>query len=60
MPEAKKQSAFNKAMRYNNKWLVEYAKIMCSLSNKGRLKVYRKLAALLRNRFSLMNALDMI
>ena len=60
MPEAKKQSAFNKAMRYNNEWLVEYAKIMCSLSNKGRLKVYRKLAALLRNRFSLMNALDMI
>ncbi len=60
MPEIKKQSAFNRAMRNNNEWLVSYAKIMCSLSNKGRLKIYRKLAALLRNRFSLMNALDMI
>ncbi len=60
MPEIKKQSAFNKAMRNNNQWLLTYAKIMCNLSNKKRLKVYRKLAALLRNRFSLMNALDMI
>ena len=60
MPEIKKQSAFNRAMRNNNEWLVSYAKIMCSLSNTARLKIYRKLAALLRNRFSLMNALDMI
>lgn len=60
MPEVKKQSAFNKAMRSNNQWLLTYAKIMCNLSNKKRLKVYRKLAALLRNRFSLMNALDMV
>ena len=60
MPEIKKQSAFNKAMRNNNKWLLTYAKIVCSLSNKKRLKIYRKLSALLRNRFSLMNSLDMI
>ena len=60
MPEVKKQSAFNKAMRNSNQWLMSYAKIMCSLSNKSRLKRYSKLAALLRNRFSLMNALDMI
>lgn len=60
MPEVKKQSAFNKAMRSNNKWLLTYAKIICNLSNKKRLKIYRKLSALLRNRFSLMNALDMI
>lgn len=60
MPEIKKQSAFNKAMRNNNQWLMSYAKIVCSMSNKNRLKIYRKLAALLRNRFSLMNALDMI
>jgi len=60
MPVAKKQSAFNKAMRNTNKWELYYAKAMCALSNKGRLKIYRKLAALLRNRFSLMNALDMI
>ena len=60
MPEIKKQSAFNKAMRNTNQWLLTYAKIMCNLSNKKRLKIYRKLAALLRNRFSLMNALDMV
>ena len=30
------------------------------MSGKRRLKIYRKLAALLRNRFSLMNSLDMI
>ena len=60
MPEIKKQSAFNKAMRNTNQWLLTYAKIMCNLSNQKRLKIYRKLAALLRNRFSLMNALDMV
>ena len=60
MPEVKKQSAFNKAMQNSNDWVLTYAKIMCNLSNKNRLKIYRKLAALLRNRFSLMNALDMI
>lgn len=60
MPEIKKQNAFNKAMQNSNDWILTYAKIMCNLSNKGRLKIYRKLAALLRNRFSLMNALDMI
>lgn len=60
MPEIKKQSAFSKAMQNSNDWILTYAKIMCNLSNKGRLKIYRKLAALLRNRFSLMNSLDMI
>lgn len=60
MPEIKKQSAFAKAIKNNNNWLVTYSKVMCNLSNKARLKVYRKLAALLRNRFSLMNALEMI
>ena len=60
MPDVKRVSAFNRAMTNSNKWSLTYAKIMCNLSNKGRLKVYRKLAALLRNRFSLMNSLDMI
>lgn len=60
MPEVRKQSPFNKAMRNNNQWLLFYAKIMCSMSNTKRLKIYRKLAALLRNRFSLMNSLEMI
>ena len=39
---------------------VYYARIICNLSNSGRLKIYRKLASLLRNRFSLMDALDML
>ena len=60
MPEIKKRNAFTKAMSNSNNWMATYAKFMCNLSNKSRLKVYRKLAALLRNRFSLMNALDMI
>lgn len=60
MPEIKKQNAFDKAMAQTNKWIVGYAKLMCNLSNSRRLKLYRKLAALLRNRFSLMNSLDMI
>ena len=60
MPKVERKSAFNRAMKTTNKWMLAYARFMCNLSNKGRLKVYRKLAALLRNRFSLMNALDMI
>ncbi len=60
MPEMKKRSAFDRAMTRTNGWAMTYAKIISNLSNKRRLKVYRKLAALLRNRFSLMNALDMI
>lgn len=60
MPEIKKRSAFARAMTHQNSWQQTYAKFMCNFSNKGRLKIYRKLAALLRNRFSLMNALDMI
>ena len=60
MPEIKKKSAFSRAMKNSNHWLLTYAKFISNLSNKKRLKIYRKLAALLRNRFSLMNALDMI
>ena len=37
-----------------------YAMIICRLSNGARLKIYRKLISLLRNRFSLMDALDRI
>ena len=61
MPEIQKQNAFSKAMKTStNKYIAGFAKIVCSLSNKKRLKIYRKLAALLRNRFSLMNALEMV
>ena len=37
-----------------------YAMIVCRMSNGARLKIYRKLISLLRNRFSLMDALDRI
>ena len=37
-----------------------YAMIICRMSNGTRLKIYRKLISLLRNRFSLMDALDRI
>ena len=37
-----------------------YAMIICRMSNGARLKIYRKLISLLRNRFSLMDALDRI
>ena len=37
-----------------------YAKMIVQFSNKTRLKLYRKIASLMRNRFSLMDALDML
>ncbi len=60
MPQIEKKSAFNRAMGTTNKWMLTYAKFICNMSNKRRLQIYRKLASLLRNRFSLMNSLDMI
>ncbi len=55
-----KKTQFNKAMRSLNSIEVYYAKIICNFSNEARLKIFRKLAALMRNRFSLMDALDML
>lgn len=49
-----------KAMRQLNSIEVYYAKLICNFSNQTRLKIYRKIASLMRNRFSLMNALDML
>ena len=60
MAEKKKSTSFNKAMRSLNSIEVYYAKMICNFSNEARLKIYRKLAALMRNRFSLMDALDML
>lgn len=60
MEERKRKSSLEKAMKSLSTVEVYYAKIICRLSNATRLKLYRKLASLLRNRFSLMNALDMI
>ncbi len=39
---------------------IKYAQIICLFSNKTRLKIYRKLASLMANRFSLMDALDLL
>lgn len=37
-----------------------YAKMIIQFSNKTRLKLYRKIASLMKNRFSLMDALEML
>ncbi len=62
MAKAKnKQSAqMKKALRSVAAAEVYYAKILCSMSGKARLKIYRKLSSLLRNRFSLMDALERV
>lgn len=39
---------------------IKYAQIICLCSNKTRLKMYRKLASLMANRFSLMDALELL
>ena len=39
---------------------IKYAQIICLCSNKTRLKIYRKLASLMANRFSLMDALELL
>ena len=50
----------NKAIQKLNAIEVAYAKIICNMSGGARLKIYRKIASLMSNRFSLMNALDML
>jgi len=55
-----KRSRFNQAIESLGSIEVYYAKLVCNFSNKSRLKIYRKIASLLRNRFSLMDALDML
>ena len=59
--QKKRQTAsLAKAMRQLNTIEVYYAKMICQFSNDTRLKIYRKLASLMRNRFSLMDALDLL
>ena len=58
--QPKNKTRFNKAMKSLGVIEVYYAKIICNWSSSSRLKIYRKLASLLRNRFSLMDALDML
>ena len=51
-----------KAPSYDSKryssFTIRYAQIMMKLHQNDRLRIYRKLASLLRNRFSLMDALE--
>lgn len=60
MVEKSNNAAFNKAMKSLNSLEVSFAKFRVGMAGKDRLKVYKKLASLLRNRFSLMNALDIM
>ena len=56
----KNNSSFQKAMKTLNSLEVSFAKFRVSSATGDRLKVYKKLASLLRNRFSLMGALDIM
>ncbi len=56
----KTSKSLNNAMKKLNKAEEYYARIIIQFSNKERLKLYRKIASLMRNRFSLMDALDML
>ena len=59
--DSKRRSAsMARAMKQLNAIEVYYAKMICNFSTQTRLKIYRKIASLMRNRFSLMNALDML
>lgn len=56
----RKSKSLQKAMRKLNAVEEVYAKLLIQFSNKTRLKLYRKIASLMKNRFSLMDALDML
>lgn len=60
MDQKKRSTSLNKAMKSLNTIEVYYARMICRFSNATRLKIFKKIAALMRNRFSLMNALDML
>lgn len=54
----KRSASLQKAMSRLNAVEVQYARLVVNMSNGARLKLYRKIASLMRNRFSLMDALD--
>lgn len=58
--EKKRSEALMRAMRKVNAVELQYAKMVTNFSNKTRLKMYRKIASLMSNRFSLMDALDLL
>ena len=55
-----KAKSMQRAMMKLNAIEEYYAKMIIVFSNKVRLKLYRKIASLMKNRFSLMDALDML
>ncbi len=57
-PQSKRSDLARKAMGKVDRFSLAYAKIMVRLYTSDRLAVYNKLMSLLRNRFSLMDALD--
>lgn len=58
MAEISKRNKVSKAIKANNAVEIVYAKFMVRLFTSDRLAFYNKLRALLRNRFSLMDALE--
>ena len=58
--EETSNGSFNKAMKSLGALEVSFAQFRVGMASKARLKVYKKLASLLRNHFSLMNALDIM
>ncbi len=60
LSKKKNSKSLQKAMRNLNKAEEMYARFMIMFAHKTRLKLYRKIASLMRNRFSLMDALDML
>lgn len=54
----RRSASLQKAMSRLNAVEVQYARLVVNMSNGARLKLYRKIASLMRNRFSLMDALD--
>lgn len=58
VPQKSKSAVGDSANQLGSRLNYWYAKIMVRMFTSDRLSVYRKLSALLRNRFSLMDALD--
>ena len=56
----RKSQSLQRAIAKFSKIEEYYAKLVIQFSNKTRLKLYRKIASLMKNRFSLMDALEML
>ena len=58
--EKRRSDALTRAMKKVGAVEIQYAKLVTKISNKTRLKMYRKIASLMSNHFSLMDALDLL